>query len=180
LLLDSLNVTEPRDNTADDIVPPLLHMLRERSLPTSLRSSTLTILATAVEESPLALLPRSEDLAQTCIDVLRIESRPLKPRARQAPASSSPEVSDEEEGPAPQRRRRPEETPDPTGTDSKHPSLRRAALLFLAMLLRTARGTRGMLSSQTRASAKVVIAYLAQTDEDALVRHQSSEILDEM
>ncbi|GAA5870444.1 hypothetical protein JCM8547_004033 [Rhodosporidiobolus lusitaniae] len=57
-------------------------------------------------------------------------------------SSSSPDDDDEESTPPPPalgkdgRPRRPEELPDPTTTFSRHPTLRRSALIFLAALVR--------------------------------------------
>jgi hypothetical protein len=143
--------------TVDDLIPSLLFVLRTPTLPTPLRYSALTILATAIETSPLALMSQSDLLTEACLTLLTVESRPLQPRWREEPAlapkaktrreSSTSDDSDEdehEEAPPVQlgrdgKPRRPEETPDPIShIDSKHPSLRRAAILFLGMLFRTA------------------------------------------
>lgn len=127
----------------DDVVPALLHVLRTSTLPVPLRASSLTLLATAVETAPVAVLPYSDSLVEACLSLLSLESRPLQPRLRQAPADVGEHDSDEEVEDAPQldragKPKRPEETPNPIAIDSRHPSLRRAAILFLGLLLRTA------------------------------------------
>ncbi|KAK4690688.1 hypothetical protein P7C70_g9515, partial [Phenoliferia sp. Uapishka_3] len=142
----------------EDLVPALLLVLRTSTLPTPLRSSALTILATTVESSPTVMIPYADTLAEACLTLLSIESRPLQPRRPTAPLpaakepsvsisdvlSSSSDSSDDEEDPEPQldrngKPKRPEETPNPESTDAKkQPSLRRAAILFLGLLFRTA------------------------------------------
>ena len=64
-------------------MPPLLFILRTSTLPTPLRSSALTILATTFESSPLALLPHADVISEACLTLLSVESRPLQPRRRQ-------------------------------------------------------------------------------------------------
>lgn len=99
-------------------------------------------------------MPQSDLLTEACLTLLSVESRPLQPRRRDEPApvpkvrpdNSTTDESDSEEEDEPPvqlgrdgKPRRPEETPDPIShIDSKHPSLRRAAILFLGMLFRTA------------------------------------------
>ncbi|KAI5474859.1 hypothetical protein MNV49_002341 [Pseudohyphozyma bogoriensis] len=216
-------------NAVDDILPPLLATLRNSSLPTPLRSSALTILATAVETAPVAMLSYGDDLAETCITILQVESRIMKPRVRvveevsrkgKEKAEEDSESDDEGEGVQLDRHgrpKKPEETPNPTTTDAKHPSLRRGALLFLALVFRTAArlaedsasssssmrsdlglggfrmpgaavvsgagggGTARMLVSlETKKRARTVVRYVGETDEDALVRHQAGEVLEEL
>ena len=97
------------------------------------------------------MLEYADTLAEACLTLLSIESRPLQPRRREAPppapASTTSEHSDDEEldeqTPATLGRdgkpKRAEETPQPSSADAKQqPSLRRAAVLFLGLLFRTA------------------------------------------
>lgn len=101
--------------------------------------------------APIALLQYADTLTEACITLLSLESRPLQPRRTTATDLKSSETvlddSDEEEALednlAPQldrhgRPKRPEETPDPVAPDSKHPVLRRAAILFLGLIFRSA------------------------------------------
>lgn len=211
--------------TVDDLVPILLLVLRTSFLPTTLRSSSLTILTTAVETAPVSLLPHTPTLTEACLTLLSLESRPLLPRKRAVtppPPSSTTDSDDEDEllpppSAPPAKLRKPEETPTPTSSNSQHPSLRRSAILFLGILFRTsARLADASSSSSTRQTwttgydpsnplgqfrmgskdagptrsalvgraerqrAKVVLAYLRATDEDALVRYQAGEVLDEL
>lgn len=133
-----------RAHAVDDLIPSLLLVLRTSTLPVPLRSSTLTILATSIETAPVALLQYADSLTETCLTLLSLESRPLQPR-RAAPgplAAVQDFDSGSEEDITPLDRKgqpkRPEETPDPVSTNSKHPVLRRAAILFLGLLFRVA------------------------------------------
>ncbi|BGO94920.1 hypothetical protein NBRC10512_000596 [Rhodotorula toruloides] len=248
----------------DDVVAPLLLVLRTATLPIPLRASAITILATCVETAPVALLQYADVLAEACTTLLSLETVPLAPRTRPpAPAPSkvdhlagkgkkkaSPAVlieevdsSDEESDmdepePAPLGKdgqpRRPEELPDPTTTASKHPALRRSAAVFLGSLVRTAAhqsterrereerqawdriedetqpfgreglrmpfggsisSTGGFLVRERRAGgeavgsligaeqlvrARTVLRYVSETDEDALVREQTRQVLQEL
>ncbi|GAA6057959.1 hypothetical protein JCM3770_000651 [Rhodotorula araucariae] len=147
----------------DDLLPPLLVVLRSSNLPIPLRASAITILASCVETAPAALVQHADVLTEACVTLLQVESVPLAPRSRAPPpaakgkekqarpaalieeVSSSSSSESEDDGPAPapslgkdSRPRRPEELPDPTTTSSKHPTLRRAAAVFLGALVRTA------------------------------------------
>ncbi|GAA6036295.1 hypothetical protein JCM8097_001649 [Rhodosporidiobolus ruineniae] len=151
----------------DDLLPPLLLLLRTPTLPIPLRASALTILATCVETAPAAMAPHAELLTEACTTLLSVESVPLAPKPRAAvleekkpegePKKESKgkgvlieEVSsddsdlahDDDSPPSPAldrngRPKRPEELPDPTTSSSRHPTLRRAALVFLGALVRT-------------------------------------------
>ncbi|GAA6019689.1 hypothetical protein JCM11491_004885 [Sporobolomyces phaffii] len=167
----------------DVLLPPMLVTLRESTLPVALRASAITILATMVETSPVAMAPVVGPLGEAMRQLLEVEtvsyqaSRPPPAAAATARArddddkgrdprpnsaakpvlieeltSSDSDDSDGEEDfpplslpttgiPHPDstttRAARPEELADPTATASDHPSLRRAALLFLSLLVRT-------------------------------------------
>lgn len=248
----------------DDVVAPLLLVLRTATLPVPLRASAITILATCVETAPVAMLQYADVLAEACTTLLSVETVPLAPKARPSaptpPAANdlagkgkkkaSPAVlieevdsSDEEDETAePQptplgkdgRPRRPEELPDATTTASKHPVLRRSAAVFLGSLVRTAarqaverrereekqawdriedetkpfgrEGLRmpfggtisspggflmrerrahseavgGLISAEQLVRARTVLRYVSETDEDAVVREQTRQVLDEL
>ncbi|GAA5877890.1 hypothetical protein JCM1840_002938 [Sporobolomyces johnsonii] len=152
----------------DILIPPLLVVLRSSSLPVPLRASAITILASAVETAPTAMLPHVDLLADACVTLLSIESVAVAPRTTRAAtptsssgkdkdkannkasaknpvlieeitsSSSSSESESEPDEPVVDRAGRPEELPSPLTTSSKHPALRRAAVVFLGLLLRTA------------------------------------------
>lgn len=114
-------------------------------------------MATAIETAPVVLLPYTDTLAEACLTLLSVESRPLQPRRSAAftpqsevvpstkveeddESSSDQETEDEEQSPLGKdgKPKKPEETPNVLAPDPKHPSLRRGALVFLGMLFRTA------------------------------------------
>jgi hypothetical protein len=86
------------------------------------------------------------------------------------------------------KRKRNEETPDALTTDTKHPGLRRGALLSIALQARAQRtfdGTRKQVATNffpamLLAKAKTVVRYVQEVDGDELVRYQASEALEEL
>lgn len=159
-------------------------MLGDTRVQTILRASTLTILATCTEASPLALLPYSETIVDACLTLLSLESRPGR---KPEPPTSDDEDSEGTIKDKP-RPKRAEETPEALTLDTRHPALRRGALLFLALqaraqrrfnesraTLKTAFFPSGLLSK-----AKTVVQYVEDVDADELVRHQAAETLEEL
>lgn len=154
------------------VIPPLLRIFPDANLPTVIRSSALSILGAAIHADRLGMLPWSDDLLEACLDLIEIELVPLN--------TASMETS----------------SFDPTQTiDSKHPVLRRAALVLVAELLESpvtddqeheaplairirpepvARAT----SARILDRAARVLGYASQVDADDLVRHQASEVLE--
>ncbi|SGZ24900.1 BQ5605_C023g09752 [Microbotryum silenes-dioicae] len=133
-----------------DLVPTLLVVLRGRDLPTPLRSSALTVLASCVEVDVKAVKGWVGMVVEACLTLLSIESRPVR-RKRQVQLEEEDSSSDDDdEGrtarlPNPfktasdnaDQKKRPEETPDPTSKDTNHPAFRRSAVLFLSLTLRS-------------------------------------------
>ncbi|TDL29980.1 hypothetical protein BD410DRAFT_817858 [Rickenella mellea] len=143
----------------DIIVPPLFAMVRASSLPTTLRSSAISLLSTCASTNGLAMLPYSADLFDAMVDLLRVESVPAKHSrpdekkpALAQPASTEPAGIPALPGKVPgtqQQQKPPKEQRAPgnvsksnevadseaTAVNSKLPPLRRAALHFLSMLL---------------------------------------------
>ena len=187
-------------------------MIRETTMPIPLRSSAFSVLAACTQAAPLAMLPFAEQLIDACLSLLSLESRPVwrsKP-PQTAPATrrdDEADSDDEEAEPARSKRGGPryEETPQPSTTDPKHPSLRRGAILFLALVFRSANqqqsttaplegslrlgGIRMPGATLARAStvnvqlvdrAWTVLRYVSETDEDGLVRFQAKEALSEI
>ena len=134
------------------MAPQLLHVFRARHAPTNLRSSALSILAACVETSPTALLPWTKELISGMFDVLRIESVPFtsaitrdesQPGTKEAPASSTTALATEDEivgtsaSNSNANRHRTEDAVPALTMSAKAPILRRTALHFLSLLLRT-------------------------------------------
>ncbi|GAA6059246.1 hypothetical protein JCM10212_006639 [Sporobolomyces blumeae] len=168
----------------DVLLPTLLSTLRASFLPIPLRASSITILATAVEVAPVAMMPVLTELGEAMRTLLEVETISFRQAAapsdrpsqkgtvdngkgkgkadeKSSGLNSRPsgrvlieEISDdgsdlgsEDDEPivnpfepsatSKLHSVRPEEMADPTTTSSDHPSLRRAALLFLGLLVRT-------------------------------------------
>jgi len=181
-------------------VPRLLRVFPNRNLATVIRSSSLSILATCADTEWRALLPWSNDLIASCLDLLRLESVSHQPTSESNPSDKLNEDNEERDD---------EQTPttnEPTRiNDSKHPALRRAALVFLGLIFdavakaaaealeaQTARHpeirmttTRHTVSATPSAavdpslitSAKTVLNYIKHTDVDSLAAHQAGEVV---
>ena len=105
------------------------------------------------------MLPYSEDLASAIIDLLQVETVPSRKdndTAEQATMDS-----------------------DPTSTNSKFPPFRRAALHFLSLFFRETTKqvyeSGSILPDIFIRRAKIVLSYVASTDQDAVVRIMARE-----
>jgi hypothetical protein len=176
-----------------------------------MRTSALSLLSACAEADHLSLLPWSNDLTSAAIDLVQVETVTLpKPKAEPEPEvkpNAKPLVmlvdddEPEEEAPAQAEPRVIDE--EPTKLDSKHPALRRAAVVFLGLLLasvieanqpnksntseeftmrlpgsappkpKTAFG----LEPATLARTITVLRYVALTDVDEVVRGQAGEVV---
>lgn len=163
--------------TGSALVPPLLRMFPASNLPTVLRGSTLSILGVAVYTDRNAILPWRDDLLRACLDLVQVEMVPRTSTGRQTDPSGAPT--------------------DPTLTnDSKHPVLRRAALVLMASLIRNARirvptaisvpiqihqpdqmNDADGIEVDVLNRATSVLGYVQEVDVDELVRHQAGEVL---
>ena len=150
----------------DILVPPLLTIIRTAHLPATLRSSALSILAECANTNVKALEPYAAGLADTCVELVKLESVPIKSSEEIKPKRTEEKPKDEEMTqddevlpemlskpssfsapeprkpafPLPQPASRPA-IPDatdtnPTTTQSKASPLRRAALHLFTLLLR--------------------------------------------
>ncbi|KAG8987795.1 hypothetical protein FRB90_003143, partial [Tulasnella sp. 427] len=131
----------------DVLVPPLFHVVRLRDVPTSLRSSALSLLAQCAATSPPALTPWAADLCSGMLELLQLESvssRAPEPRKEGAQASDGT-AAPEAEGAEGSTDRAKQQTAnlvdrmdsEPLSVDSKLAPFRRSAVHFLATLLRT-------------------------------------------
>ncbi|KIJ57123.1 hypothetical protein M422DRAFT_238692 [Sphaerobolus stellatus SS14] len=62
----------------DVLIPPLLTIIRSSHLPTTLRSSALSILAQCAQTNVQALGQYASNLADTCVELVKLESVPVK------------------------------------------------------------------------------------------------------
>lgn len=167
----------------DILVPPLVRTFRAAHLPTILRASALGTLAKCIETSPLAMLPWSNDLTSGIIDLLQTESvayRPSTTRVSDTPKSESPEI----DGPVGDPRLKEDDSIPPLAISPKIPTLRRAALHFISLLLRAAvermYSSSGMTTEEFFDTTLVerlstVVDYVWVTDQDGIARAQAEE-----
>ena len=159
----------------DLLVPPIYAVMRNASVPTTLRTSSISLLADCVDTSPFAMLPYVQDLSLGLIDLLQVETVPEKPAVK----LSKEEESQEEATPVD-----PSMDSEPTARNSKFPPLRRAALHFLSLLIRASTKlayddnsstTTDIFPRSTFQRADITLGYIASTDEDSVVRVMARE-----
>ncbi|KAI0317004.1 hypothetical protein OF83DRAFT_1276666 [Amylostereum chailletii] len=184
---------------ADALVPPLFAVVRAAHLPTALRTSALALLGQCADATDLALVPYAADLADAMVHLLQIESVRAGPRparvsgpgekGRGGRDAGKPEGEDgDEDGDEDGGRKAPppeEATMDsaPTAANAKFPPFRRAALHFLALLVRAytrrayADGP-GLAALREFPTGRVknTLGYVAATDADAVVRVMALEV----
>ncbi|KAJ8086577.1 hypothetical protein PM082_005400 [Marasmius tenuissimus] len=141
------------------IVPALLRVLRSKDAPTTLKTSSLSLLADCQNTYSLVLVPFFVDLSNGILDLLQLEGQ-----------------TGETEGAI---------DDNPTSKNSKFPPLRRAALHFLALLLK---GTieniydtpfgRNIFSQDLIRRTKITLSYAADTDGDSVVRVMAREAVE--
>lgn len=163
---------------ADDLIPPLFALVRGSYLPTTLRTSSLSLLATIADTADLALLPYAHDIAHGMLDLLQIEG---------ARASAQPDAHPNSISPSPQP---PTDGMDsqPTTANPMFPPFRRASLHFLGVLVRayTRRAyspsdpgiSMSSLGDFPMRRAATTLGYIAATDADAVVRVMAGEVGD--
>ncbi|KAK8864164.1 hypothetical protein IAR55_001410 [Kwoniella newhampshirensis] len=232
---------------ANQIIPTLMRVFPDSSLPTIVRSSALSLLTSCAATSYLAILPWTSELAEATIDLVQLESVTSSPFR---PPSSTPEIQiglkevesrwkngprkiqliedeepEEEEQEVKVVQPRIVDSDPIKKADSKHPTLRRAALVLLEEVFRTlyAIGIRKIMKGQQFISAsdikirpivepiilerprkeskvlesiageeewqvspslidraETVLQYVAQTDEDEIVRGHAEAIVGEL
>lgn len=156
----------------DILAPPLARLVRASHLPTTIRTSALSLLAQMASTSPIALLPYAADLFDGMIDLLQLESVSAA-SSRGTGESAAPTMDSQ-----------------PTAANSKFPPLRRAALHFLTLLVRACitrvydMGASGSMIPQSSVSrARTVLSYIASVDEDGIVKvmaREAKENLDQL
>lgn len=152
----------------DVLVPPLLKTLRSHHVPTTLRTSSISLLAECVKTYTLAMLPYLADLDDAIIDLLQLETVPATPRSSEENSNTADQT--------------PTMDSDPTSTNSKFPPFRRAALHFLSLLFRET--TKQIYESSFGGlilpdgfmrRAKSTLSYVASSDQDTVVRIMARE-----
>ncbi|EAU84761.2 hypothetical protein CC1G_00280 [Coprinopsis cinerea okayama7 len=167
----------------DMLIPALIRVFRLRTIPVTLRTSSLSLLADAIDTYPLAMLPYIEDLGQSMVDLLQVETQGANESA--APPPSKNEKNDEGNNEQDDSRRPPGDN-DHLATNPKYPPLRRAALHLLGLLIRST--TRNLdddnpvipFSGNLMKRARLTLGYVASTDQDGVARAMAREIKEEM
>ena len=165
----------------DILVPHLFAIVRSSDIPTTLRTSSLSLLSTCVNTFPLAMLPYVEDLSTAMIDLLQIESVFFAPKTSLKTPTNLRENDSEpcEDTEEPQTM-----DSNPTSKDPKFPPLRRAAIHFLSLLIQAA--TRQLYDQPgTDVSVifprilfnrlRVILEYVSSSDADHVVRLMARE-----
>lgn len=160
--------------------------MRGSYLPTTLRTSALSLLATIADTADLALLPYAHDIGHSMLDLLQIEGAraSVEARGQQHPVSTT---TDANLSPIPSSSI-PSMDDQPTPANPTFPPFRRASLHFLGILVR-AYTRRAYASSDSSVSgmslddfptrrAATTLAYIAATDADAIVRVMAGEVGD--
>ena len=174
---------------ADSLIPPLFGLVRDSYLPTTLRTSAISLLATIADTANLALLPYAHDIAHAMLDLLQIEGAraSVQAQGQQHPISTNTDTNVSPIPPSPQSPI-PSMDSQPTVVDPTFPPFRRASLHFLGILVR-AYTRRAYASSSVGGSgmsvddfptrrAATTLAYIAATDADAVVRVMAGEVDD--
>jgi hypothetical protein len=172
-------------------------------IPTTLRTSALSLLADCVNTYAFAILAYMEELAAAMVDLVQIESVPVqqvKKTKEKVEAEENQDLNKEDAG----MKFSPEATghsaktktvkndakdnvetmnASPTSTNPKFPSLRRAALHFLGLLIKEAvrhsyespLPKSIFLSNHMVSRTTIILGYIASTDEDDVVRVMARE-----
>lgn len=165
------------------MIPPLFKLVRASDIPTTLRTSALSLLADCVNTYSLAVLIYAEDLAGAMVDLLQIESVPVKQVDTDKAGNMEREANSEKSVPRESQERLDTMDNIPTAKNSKFPPLRRAALHFLGLLTREA--TRhsyesssniALLSQAVIQRARITLGYISTTDVDNVVRAMAREV----
>jgi hypothetical protein len=172
---------------ADSLIPPVFALVRGSYLPTTLRTSAISLLATIADTADLALLPYAHDIAHAMLDLLQIEGAraSVQAQGQQHPVSAT---TDANFSSIPQSSTSMDT--QPTAANPTFPPFRRASLHFLGILVR-AYTRRAYASSDSSVGgsgmsvddfptrrAATTLTYIATTDTDAVVRVMAGEVGD--
>lgn len=176
---------------ADILIPPLFELVRGSHIPTTIRTSSLSLLATIADTADLALLPYVNDLANAMLDLLQVEGARASTQSNQPIPSVADANSNSNTSPLSPAAAAMDN--QPTAADTKFPPFRRASLHFLGVLVRayTRRAYDCSGSSASAGSvspvhdfpvrrATTTLGYVAATDADAVVRVMAREVSEAM
>ncbi|KAI6105625.1 hypothetical protein F5141DRAFT_1235511 [Pisolithus sp. B1] len=168
-----ISVTTP-PWTVDTVVPRLISVFRARQAPVVLRASAVSLLTQCIKTSFAGVAGYTGELSAAMIDLLQIEM------VVTSKISTSDNVRESNEGIGIPR---PDADVDstPTSTDSKLPTLRRSALHFLTLLMRTVTQATYEESAVELPSmsflkrAKATLGYISSADKDGITRAMARE-----
>lgn len=208
-------------STVDLIVWPLFSVVRAHHLPTTLRTSALSLLGQCADTNAVALAPYVQELVSAMIDLVQVETVPVhqsqhaavnqlekaepadvketakgtgeaeaKPGRTNGDGASNGASADSNSSGTTTNRVAASTTMDenPTEANAKFPPLRRAALHFLALLVRVTtariydlddRSAFGLPTGLMKRGASVM-RYVAETDRDDVVRVMAREAVEEI
>lgn len=158
----------------DTIVPRLILVFRARQAPVVLRASAVSLLTQCIKTSFVGVAGYTGELSAAMIDLLQIE---MVVPSKSSTGDNVKESKERIEVP------RPDSDVDstPTSIDPKLPSLRRSALHFLTLLIRTVtQGTYDesaveLPSMPFLKRAKTTLGYISSADEDGTTRAMARE-----
>lgn len=158
----------------DTIVPRLILVFRARQAPVVLRASAVSLLTQCIKTNFVGVAGYTGELSAAMIDLLQIE---MVVPSKSSTGDNVKESKERIEVP------RPDSDVDstPTSIDPKLPSLRRSALHFLTLLIRTVtQGTYDesaveLPSMSFLKRAKTTLGYISSADEDGITRAMARE-----
>lgn len=164
-------------------MPPLIFTVRSSHLPTTLRTSSVSLLAQCVETNSLAMTAYTTELCSSMLDLVQVETVTV----RNVDRNDAETTGENDEASI-----HPSMDTHPTSTNSKFPPLRRAALHFLARLIRSV--TSRVYDSSNNGSseadmfiqgrllqrATTLLGYVAVTDGDGVVRVLAREVVENL
>ncbi|EOQ99999.1 hypothetical protein E3P92_02084 [Wallemia ichthyophaga] len=145
------NLSDALPSYSHLILPQLIKVMSQNNLPSLLRASSLTILSQACITCILAVEPFINEILNGMEDLLMIES-----------LQNSKDLS------------------NPLDKDTNLVQLKRSALILIAMIFRSLYDTANItVPLALKSSLRTKINYIAQFDNDELVQHQATEVLEE-
>ncbi|KAI6047223.1 hypothetical protein EDC04DRAFT_2622339 [Pisolithus marmoratus] len=161
----------------DTVVPRLISVFRARQAPVVLRASAVSLLTQCIKTCSAAVAGYTNELSAAMIDLLQIEMV-VPPKTPTDGNVKQTKESKEGSGiPGPDA----EIDSTPTSIDPKLPSLRRSALHFLTLLMRTVTQATYEESAVELPSisflrrAKATLGYISSADEDGITRVMARE-----
>lgn len=170
----------------DILMPVILATLRDNGLPTTLRTSAISIASQCIDTSPFAMGRYSAELSGAMLDILELEHSLLVESKDRRPRREETEgVNGEEEGNdtiSSNNVGRPKAQigdlmtdEEPTANNAKLSPLRRAAIHLLSSIIRHFLQDGSETLEFPVRRTRVILRYLGVHDADAVVNAMASE-----